>query len=428
MENHDIMVSQLYDQFVAPTYGRFPIHPKRGKGTDLWDEGGKRYLDFGAGVAVNSLGHAHPALLEVFASQPADLLHCSNLYQPRGQGELARMLTEQVVQVPGKCFFSNSGTEANEGLIKLARRFGEAVPASSGKPRREIISFLGSFHGRSTGAMAATGQEKVREGFGPLMGNFVHLPFNDIEAFHQGLTEDSVAVLLEAVQGEGGVRVATPEFLNEVAESCRERNMLLLLDEVQCGMGRCGELNGWSAIDAAGGIVPDGISWAKGLGAGFPIGAIWFKDRPAGGGSLCDLLGPGSHGATYGGSPLACAIAKVVIETIVSEQLEKNAAILGERIINEANRRGLPMISAVRGLGLMVGFQLDPDVIAGVAGFTGDDRAASLIVVDALAEEGLLTVPAGTDVVRWLPPLVVTEADVDEAFDIMDKILNKLMT
>lgn len=276
--------------------------------------------------------------------------------------------------------------------------------------------------------MAATGQEKVREGFGPLMGNFVHLPFNDIEAFHQGLTEDSVAVLLEAVQGEGGVRVATPEFLNEVAESCRERNMLLLLDEVQCGMGRCGELNGWSAIDAAGGIVPDGISWAKGLGAGFPIGAIWFKDRPAGGGSLCDLLGPGSHGATYGGSPLACAIAKVVIETIVSEQLEKNAAILGERIINEANRRGLPMISAVRGLGLMVGFQLDPDVIAGVAGFTGDDRAASLIVVDALAEEGLLTVPAGTDVVRWLPPLVVTEADVDEAFDIMDKILNKLMT
>ena len=161
MENNDITVDQLYDQFVAPTYGRFPIHPKRGKGTDLWDEGGKRYLDFGAGVAVNSLGHAHPAVLEVFESQPADLLHCSNLYQPRGQGELARMLTEQVVQVPGKCFFSNSGTEANEGLIKLARRFGEAVPASSGKPRREIISFLGSFHGRSTGAMAATGQEKV---------------------------------------------------------------------------------------------------------------------------------------------------------------------------------------------------------------------------------------------------------------------------
>ena len=428
MENHDITVDQLYDQFVAPTYGRFPIHPKRGKGVDLWDEEGKHYLDFGAGVAVNSLGHAHPALLEVFESQPSDLLHCSNLYQPRGQGELARMLTEQVVQAPGKCFFSNSGTEANEGLIKLARRFGEAVPASSGKPRRDIISFLGSFHGRSTGAMAATGQEKVRAGFGPLMENFVHLPFNDIEAFHQGLTEDSVAVLLEAVQGEGGVRIATPEFLVAVAETCRERNMLLLLDEVQCGMGRCGELNGWSAIGETSGIVPDGISWAKGMGAGFPIGAIWLKDRPAGEVSLCDLLGPGSHGATYGGSPMACAIAKVVIETITSEQLEKNAAILGERIINEAKSRGLPMISAVRGLGLMIGFQLDLDTIAGVAGFAGEDRAASVVVVDALAKEGLLTVPAGPDVVRWLPPLVVAEADIDKAFDIMDKVLNKLIT
>ncbi len=276
--------------------------------------------------------------------------------------------------------------------------------------------------------MAATGQEKVRAGFGPLMGNFVHLPFNDIEAFHQGLTEDSVAVLLEAVQGEGGVRVATPEFLGAVAESCRERNMLLLFDEVQCGMGRCGELNGWRAIGETDGIIPDGISWAKGLGAGFPIGAIWFKDRPVGEGSLCDLLGPGSHGATYGGSPLACAIAKVVIETIVSERLEKKAAVLGDKIINEASRRELPMISAVRGLGLMIGFQLDSEAIEAMADSAGKDRAASLVVVDALADEGLLTVPAGSDVVRWLPPLVVTEAEIDKAFDIMDKVLNKLIT
>ena len=427
MQNNDSTVGQLYDQFVAPTYGRFPIHPKRAKGVDLWDESGKHYLDFAAGVAVNSLGHAHPALIEVFESQPADLLHCSNLYQPRGQGELARMLTEQVVQAPGKCFFTNSGTEANEGLIKLARRFGEVVPGASGQPRREIISFLGSFHGRSTGAMAATGQEKVRAGFGPLMGDFVHLPFNDIEAFEQGLTEDSVAVLLEAVQGEGGVRIATPEFLGAVAEICRERNILLLLDEVQCGMGRCGELNGWRAVGDTEGIVPDGISWAKGLGAGFPIGAIWFKDRPAGELSLCDLLGPGSHGATYGGSPLACAVAKVVIERIVSDRLEQNAAMLGERILNEVNSRRLPMISAVRGLGLMIGFQLDVDRIEAVAGFNEEGRAVSVAVVDALAGEGLLTVPAGPDVVRWLPPLVVTEADIDKAFDIMEVVLNKLM-
>lgn len=426
MESNDITVGQLYDQFVAPTYGRFPIHPKRGKGVDLWDENGKHYLDFAAGVAVNSLGHAHPDLIEVFENQPADLLHCSNLYQPRGQGELARMLTEQVVQAPGKCFFTNSGTEATEGLIKLARRFGEAVPAPGGKPRRQIISFLGSFHGRSTGAMAATGQEKVRSGFGPLMGNFVHLPFNDIEAFRQGLTEDSVAVLLEVVQGEGGIRIATPEFLGAVAEICRERDMLLLFDEVQCGIGRCGDLVSWRCVTESGGMVPDGISWAKGLGAGFPIGAIWFKDRPAGELSLCDLLGPGSHGATYGGSPLACAIAKVVIERIVSDKLERNAAMLGERILNEANDRGLPMISAVRGLGLMVGFQLDVNGIEGVSGFNIEGRAASVALVDALAEEGLLTVPAGPDVVRWLPPLVVAEADVDKAFGIMETVLNKL--
>ena len=427
MESHDITVGELYDQFVAPTYGRFPIHPKRGKGVDLWDENGKHYLDFAAGVAVNSLGHAHPALIEVFENQPADLLHCSNLYQPRGQGELARMLSRQVVKAPGKCFFTNSGTEANEGLIKLARRFGEAVPSPSGKPRREIISFLGSFHGRSTGSMAVTGQEKVRTGFGPLMEGFVHLPFNDIEAFERGLTDGSVAVFLEVVQGEGGIHVATPEFLRAVAAICRERDILLFFDEVQCGMGRCGDLAGWRCVSGSTEIVPDGVSWAKGLGAGFPIGAIWFRDRPAGERSLCELLGPGSHGATYGGSPLACEIAKVVIERIVTDNLLSNASELGQSILNEAERRQLPMVSGVRGLGLMIGFQLDVDRIEKSAVFKDEGRVASVAVVDALGEAGLLTVPAGGDVVRWLPPLVACQEDVDKAFGIMEKVLNDLM-
>ena len=427
MESHDITVGELYDQFVAPTYGRFPIHPKRGKGVDLWDENGKHYLDFAAGVAVNSLGHAHPALIEVFENQPADLLHCSNLYQPRGQGELARMLSRQVVKAPGKCFFTNSGTEANEGLIKLARRFGEAVPSPSGKPRREIISFLGSFHGRSTGSMAVTGQEKVRTGFGPLMEGFVHLPFNDIEAFERGLTDGSVAVFLEVVQGEGGIHVATPEFLRAVAAICRERDILLFFDEVQCGMGRCGDLAGWRCVSGSTEIVPDGVSWAKGRGAGFPIGAIWFRDRPAGERSLCELLGPGSHGATYGGSPLACEIAKVVIERIVTDNLLSNASELGQSILNEAERRQLPMVSGVRGLGLMIGFQLDVDRIEKSAVFKDEGRVASVAVVDALGEAGLLTVPAGGDVVRWLPPLVACQEDVDKAFGIMEKVLNDLM-
>ena len=427
MESRDITVGELYDQFVAPTYGRFPIHPSRGKGVDLWDEDGKHFLDFAAGVAVNSLGHAHPALIEVFKNQPSDLIHCSNLYQPRSQGELARVLTDQVVQAPGKCFFTNSGTEANEGLIKLARRFGEVVPSSSGKPRREMISFLGSFHGRSTGSMAVTGQEKIRAGFGPLMEGFVHLPFNDIEAFRNALTEDSVAVFMEAVQGEGGIHVATPEFVSAVAQICQERNVLLFFDEVQCGMGRCGDLAGWRCISGAAEIVPDGVSWAKGIGAGFPIGAIWFRDRPAGELSLCDLLGPGSHGATYGGSPLACEIGRVVIDTIVSDNLLSNAAVLGKSIIDQAEHSQLPMISEVRGLGLMVGFQLDVERFEKSTTFQSDGRAISVAVVDALSEAGLLTVPAGADVVRWLPPLVVCQEDVDKAFGIMEKVLNHLM-
>lgn len=426
IEKADTSTAELFAQYVAPTYGRSALQPARGQGAQLWDEGGRRFLDFAAGVAVSSLGHAHPALLEVFRRQPADLIHSSNLYQPRGQALFAKALVEDVVGIAGKCFFANSGTEANEGLIKLARRFGEAVPAADGSPRREIITFSGSFHGRSTGAMAATAQEKVRLGFGPLMGGFTYLPFNDIAALRAAVSDDTVAILLEPVQGEGGIHIATAEFLSAAAELCRERDMLLLFDEIQCGIGRCGTLCGWHAIGGTSGIAPDAISWAKGLGGGFPLGAIWFKDRPAGEVRLPDLLGPGTHGSTYGGSPLASAVGLAVLGAIRDEGLCENATRLGAEILATALGWDQPLLAEVRGLGLMIGFELDTAAIARVPGFAESGRPASLFVVDTLAAAGLLTVPAGEKVVRWLPPLTVGDAEVAEALSILRETLDNL--
>jgi len=419
--------AELFAQYVAPTYGRFGIFPARGDGAVVWDEDGKRYLDFGGGVAVSSLGHAHPALLEVFRRQPAELVHSSNLYQPRNQALLAKTLVEKVVGIPGKCFFSNSGAEANETLIKLSRRYGIVAPGPGGRSRHEIISFSRSFHGRTTGGMAATGQKKIRQGFGPLMAGFKHLPYNDIAALNDGIEDQTVAVLLEPVQGEGGIHVASAEFLSAASKICRERDLLLLFDEVQCGMGRCGAINGWHAVGDTLAIVPDAISWAKGLGGGYPVGAAWFKDRPAGDGRLCDLLEPGSHGSTYGGSPLASAVAKAVIDTILADGLAGEAARLGEKIIAEAGSWGSPLVTEVRGRGLMLGFQLDAEAVANCPGFEASGRTPALFVIDALHAAGLLTVPAGTDVVRWLPPLVVGDAEVDEALSLMSAVLDQLI-
>ena len=423
----DMTTAELFERYIVPNYGRFPLQPSRGEGCRLWDEDGKSYLDFGGGVAVSSLGHAHPAMVKVLAEQPAQLIHCSNLYRPRGQAELSKVLVEDVVGAVGKCFFCNSGTEANEGLIKLARRFGEAAPKADGSPRREIISFSNSFHGRTTGGMAATGQEKIRTGFGPLMTGFKHLEFNDVDGLAEGVSEDAVAILLEPVQGEGGINIASAEFLNAIAELCRERNLLLLFDEIQCGLGRCGELCGWRAIAGAEDIVPDAISWAKGLGGGFPVGAVWIKDRPVGDSVLCDLLGPGTHGSTYGGSPLACAVAGAVVETIQKDRLCENAKVQGSKIVNTARTWGHALLSDVRGLGLMIGFELESERLSANQNFVESGQAASIFAVSALNAAGLLTVPAGPNVVRWLPPLTVSEGEVDSALTIMREVLDTLL-
>lgn len=416
----------LTNSYVMPTYGRFPVALARGEGTRVWDESGRAYLDFCTGIAVCTLGHAHPGMRRILQDQAAQLWHCSNLYHIRPQAELARFLVERVVGLPGRVFFSNSGAEANDGLIKAARRYGVARPSSSGQPRSLVLTFDRSFHGRTLGGIAATGQAKVKEGFDPLLPGFRHLPFNDLGAVRQAVDEDpAVAVLAEPVQGEGGVHAMTPEFLRGLRAVCDERDMLLLLDEVQCGAGRTGDWCGWQSVlgAAAGDFRPDGMSWAKGMGGGFPIGAFWLGDRPAGeAGPLHGLLGPGSHGSTYGGSPLASRVALHVLEVVEKEGLVAHARTMGARLRDAVQAVGSPLVKEVRGHGLLLGVVLDEEAVAG-ADHLPDAATPALRVVLACLEAGLLVPPAGPDVVRLLPPLNVTAPEADEAVEILTTVL-----
>jgi len=370
----------LYDKYVMPTYGRYPLAFVRGKGARAWDAEGKEYLDFGGGIAVNVLGHA--ALAEMLAKQANILVHTSNLYYTEPQGLLAKKLVE-LVGVPGKCFFCNSGAEANEALYKLARKFGHDTG------RYEVITFFNSFHGRTLAGISATGQEKVKKGFEPMVDGFRHVPFNDLDAVTKAVGPKTAAILLEPIQGESGIQPAKPEFLRGLRKLCDEKNLLLMYDEVQCGVGRTGEFCGWKTI--APDVVPDAMSWAKGLAGGFPIGAIWARQP------YQDVLGPGTHASTFGGTPLACAVALSVLDEVV--KLLPNARDVGRYFMEKL--RKLP-VKEVRGIGLMIGVEL---------------AVESKPVIAKLTERGLLAVPAGTHVVRFLPPLNITRADVDEAVE-----------
>ena len=376
-----------FDQYVMPTYGRYPLALVRGEGSRVWDADGKEYLDFGGGIAVNVLGHA--ALTKVLAEAAGQLVHVSNLYYTQPQGQLAKKLVE-LVGVPGKVFFCNSGGEANEALFKLARKFGSG--------RYEIITFLNSFHGRTLAGISATGQDKVKHGFAPLVEGFRHVPFNDLAAVRQAIGPKTAAILLEPIQGESGIRPATPEFLRGLRQLCNDQQLLLMYDEVQCGIGRTGEFCGFKAI--APDAVPDAISWAKGLAGGFPIGAIWARQP------FQDVLGPGTHATTFGGTPLACSVALAVLETIEKNGFMANARSQGEYFAREL--RKLPGIKEVRGMGLMIGAELNVEAKP---------------VILKMAERGLLAIIAGTHVVRFLPALNVTRAQVDEAVEKMRQTL-----
>jgi acetylornithine aminotransferase/acetylornithine/N-succinyldiaminopimelate aminotransferase len=401
--------ADLYRDYVMPTYGRFDLVLSRGEGAWVWDEAGKAYLDFGAGIAVCSLGHAHPKLAKALADQAAALIHTSNLYMTRPQGELAKLIVD-LVDLGGKVFFCNSGAEANEGLYKLARKFG----APTG--RHEIITFTNSFHGRTLGGISATGQEKVKTGFSPLVEGFVHVPFNDLGAVEAAITPKTVAILLEPVQGEGGINPASPEFLKGVRALCDKHDLLLMFDEVQCGFGRTGDWCAWRTIVPTG-VEPDAVSWAKGIANGVPLGSFWAGTRSTATVPLCDLLGPGTHGTTYGGNPLVAAAGLRVLLTIQEEGLLENARNLGLCLISELQAMNLPAIRLVRGVGLMIGIELND--LAG-------EGLPSIMATKALMAAGLLVIPSGERTIRLLPPLNITKTEADRALAILREVLSAM--
>ena len=393
--------AELYARHVIPTYARFPVAVVRGEGPRLWDEEGRCYLDFTSGIAVNSLGHAHPALQRALAAQAATLVHTSNLFLTRPQAELAARLSS-MVGAPGKVFFCNSGAEANEGLYKLARKHGAP------RGRYGIISLEASFHGRTLGGINATGQLKVKLGFGPAIEGFINVPAR-IECVANAIDGKIAAILAEPIQGEGGVRPLPADFLRTLRSLCDEHGLLLMFDEVQCGLGRAGHWCGWQAAGAKD-VVPDAVSWAKGIGGGFPLGAFWAREPYA------DLLGPGTHGTTYGGSPLACAAANAVFDTIEEENLLANARQRGEQLSRTV--RGFPLVREVRGAGLLLGVETED-----FAADDGEEGTPALRLTRRLIKAGLLVVPAGDRVIRLLPPLNVTEAECDEAAEILRGVL-----
>ncbi len=376
-------IAELHKKYVMPTYAP-ELALLKGAGTKVWDADGNEYLDFLAGIAVLNVGHCHPAVVKAIQEQAAKLMHVSNLYYNEQQPKLAQALVERAGG--GKCFFCNSGAEANEGLIKLARLRG------SPKGRFEVITMKNSFHGRTLATLTATGQEKVQKGFAPLPEGFVYAEFNDLASCEAAINEKTAAILVEAVQGEGGVVPADPAFLQGLRKLCDEKDILLLCDEVQAGMGRTGH---WFSFQKYG-VQPDAFSLAKALGNGFPIGAIVAAPKVA------DIFQPGNHATTFGGTPLACAAALAVIETIEKEHLLENAQTTGALLLEKLQTiaEKYDWIEGTRGCGLMVGLVLK-------------DSATPLQKL--LQKKGLLTLATAGNILRMLPPLIVTAEEVEQA-------------
>lgn len=379
------------------TYARFPLTLVRGEGARVWDDAGNEYLDFISGIAVNTLGHAHPKMTAALTSQAATMLHCSNLFHIPKQQQLAERLV--ALSGMGSAFFCNSGAEANEAAIKLARKYFY----DRGSARRTIITATQSFHGRLLSTLTATGQDKVKIGFDPLPQGFVHVPLNDLDALKEAIIPQTAAVLLEPLQGEGGVNIADAAYLQGVRKLCDEHGMLLLLDEVQTGIGRCGTM---FAFEQAG-IRPDILTLAKGLGGGVPIGAMLASE------TVAESFGPGSHGSTFGGNPLSCSAALTVLEVLEEEALLENVKARSEQLVRGMNalKSRFSLIREVRGQGLLLGM-----AIAG--------EAAPLI--SEARERGLLLLSAGPNVLRLLPPLNVSAAEVEEALATLTTVLENV--
>lgn len=368
-------------------YARRPIHLVKGKGTYVYDANGKEYLDFTSGIAVVSLGHAHPSIVQALTKQSEKLWHTSNLFESPEQEKLAHSLVQHTPF--SKAFFCNSGAEANEAAIKLARKH-------TGK--HVIITFEQSFHGRTFGAMAATGQEKVKQGFGPMLETFITIPFNDCTALEQAIDEDVAAIMLEVIQGEGGVHTITPQFASTIQRLCQEKGILCIVDEVQTGIGRTGTRYAYEQT----GLEPDILTLAKGLGGGFPIGAMLGHEK------LAEAFGPGTHGTTFGGNPLAVAVAQTVVDHVFDEsflkEVQQKEAYMVQKLTDVLPAERF----SVRGKGLLVGIACTEDVAP---------------FIQQAEQNGLLLVQAGQDVIRLLPPLTVTNEEIDVAIERLTAIL-----
>jgi acetylornithine/N-succinyldiaminopimelate aminotransferase len=387
-------------RYLMNTYNRFPVVLRKGRGMKVWSADGKEYLDFMGGVAVNCLGHCHPKVVIALQKQAQRLIHVSNYFHIEPQIELARLLVEN--SFADKAFFCNSGAEANEAAIKLARRY---FSEHMGQNRFEIITAFNSFHGRTLATLSATGQEKLRSGFGPPVPGFRHVEFNDIAALEKALTPETCAVMLEPIQGEGGIVIPDEGYLSDVRSLCDRHGLLLILDEVQTGMGRTGSLFAYEHF----GINPDIMTLAKGLGGGAPIGAMLATEK------VSAAFQPATHGSTFGGNPLVCAAAVAAVEVIledgfVLDQCRRMGAYLIKRL-KDLQEEFPSRIAEIRGMGLLVGMELIRD---------------GAPIVRACMENGVLINCTAGNVLRFMPPLIVTEKDIDHLADVLEQAFDRL--
>jgi predicted acetylornithine/succinylornithine family transaminase len=391
-------ITQLTERHVAATYGRYPIALVKGKGMHVWDASGNKYLDFVAGVAVDSLGHCPPAVVRAIRKQAGQLLHVSNWFHIEPQARLAAEITR--LSFGDKVFFCNSGTEATEGAIKLSRKF---FVDQGQKNKTEIITTYKSFHGRTLGAMSATPQDKIQKGFGPLIPGFKYVPFDDIAAMKKTITSKTCAVMVEPIQGESGVNIPSKTYLKELRKLCTERNVLLILDEIQTGFGRTGHLFAYQGFGAK----PDIMTLAKGLGAGVPIGALVMTNNVA------KALGPGTHGSTFGGNPLVCAAALASVDIVSDKLFLRNVQNIGKYFLSRLKElaKKLPVIKEVRGMGLILAIDID---------------GSSAEVAKDCMEQGILVNSIQPGTLRFIPPLIVTQKNIDTLIRVLTKSLTQL--
>jgi acetylornithine/N-succinyldiaminopimelate aminotransferase len=399
-----------FNTYVMNTYGRFPVTMEKGSGCQLWDSNGKEYLDFVAGIATCTLGHAHPAMVEAVNQQIQKLHHVSNFYYIPEQGELAKWIVEH--SCADKVFFCNSGAEANEAAIKLVRKYAHTVLEFLEQP--VILTAKSSFHGRTLATVTATGQPKYQKDFQPLMPGFEYVPYNDITAIEEAITNIDegdrrvAAIMLEPLQGEGGIRPGNLDYFLRLRKICDETGILLVFDEVQTGVGRTGKMWGYENL----GIEPDIFTSAKGLAGGIPIGAMMCK-------ASCDVFEPGNHASTFGGNPFVCGVSLAVLQTIEKENMLQNVQARGEQLrtkLSSITKKYPQLFTEVRGWGLINGIEIKADI-----------ELTSLDIVKKAMEKGLLLAPAGPKVLRFVPPLIVSAAQIDQATDILDEAITDLI-